>query len=80
MDRVVLDGSCLLINRLDGTADKVLLTSRDDYYTGAYEVTPGSEAVILETEQLKMNANVVVNPVPWNYGKIEWNGSYLKVS
>lgn len=80
MDRVVLDGSCLLINRLDGTADKVLLTSKDEYYTGAYEVTPGTEAVILATEQLKMNANVTVNPIPFNYGLIEWNGQYLKVS
>lgn len=75
-----LNGSCELLNRLDGVADKVILVSSDDYYTGDYEVTPGDEKITLETEQLKMNANVVINPVPSNYGKITWNGSIMTVS
>ena len=75
-----LNGACRLINRLDGNADKVILVSSDEYYTGDYEVTPGSEAIILETEELKVSENVVINPVPSNYGLITWNGSVLMVS
>ena len=75
-----LDGSCNLLNRLDGFADKVFLVSSDEYYTGDYTITPNSETITLETEQLKMSANVTINPIPSNYGLITWNGSYLMVS
>ena len=49
-------------------------------YQGIYEVTPGDEAVTLETTDLVLHQNIVVNPIPSNYGVIGWNGSYLTVS
>ena len=49
-------------------------------YTGEYEVTPQSEAVVLETASKLMTRNVTVNPIPSNYGLITWNGSVLTVS
>lgn len=49
-------------------------------YTGAYTVTPTEETQTLATEGLMMNHNVVVNPIPQNYGRITWNGSIITVS
>lgn len=50
-----------------------------DPYTGEYTVTPGDEAVVLNTKHLRMTDNVTINPVPSTYGHIAWNGSYLSV-
>ena len=49
-------------------------------YSGRYEVTPGESTQVLETAYHKMTANVVVNPIPSNYGLITWNGATLTVS
>lgn len=51
-----------------------------DPYEGPYEVTPGPEAQILRTKDLRMTGNVTVNPIPSNYGLITWDGSKLRVS
>lgn len=49
-------------------------------YRGAYEVTPSDTQQILSTENMRMEHNVVINPIPSNYGLITWNGSFLTVS
>ena len=49
-------------------------------YTGEYEVTPSSEVQILETKDKRMTDNIIINPIPQNYGLITWNGSFLTVS
>ena len=49
-------------------------------YTGAYTVTPTEETQTLPTEGLMMNRDVIVNPIPENYGRITWNGSVITVS
>lgn len=49
-------------------------------YTRAYEVTPSQETQTLPTEGLMMSRDVVINPIPSNYGLITWNGSTLTVS
>ena len=51
-----------------------------DPYTGEYTVTPTDEAVVLNTNGLRMTDNITVNPIPSNYGLITWNGSTLTVS
>lgn len=51
-----------------------------DPYTGLYTVTPTDEAVVLNTNGLRMTDNITVNPIPSNYGLITWNGSTLTVS
>lgn len=88
-DIVVLDGSCILTNRIDGTCnlinrldgfvDKVFFISSDEYYTGSYDIEPGDEEIVLPVEQLKMNADLKIEPVPSNYGRLSWNGSTLTV-
>ena len=49
-------------------------------YPGPYEVTPSSTEQVLNTDTFYMNGNVIINPVPSNYGLITWNGSTLTVS
>lgn len=49
-------------------------------YTGAYDVIPSSDVQTLNTEGFRLTRNIVVNPVPSNYGLITWNGAFLTVS
>jgi hypothetical protein len=51
-----------------------------DPYEGPYEVTPGQEAQVLETKGLRMTGDLIINPIPSNYGRITWDGSRLKIS
>ena len=49
-------------------------------YEGPYSVTPSQQTQTLETAGRLMTGDVVVNPIPSNYGRITWNGAYLTVS
>jgi len=49
-------------------------------YKGVYEVTPTKETQTLETVGTLLQKNVVINPIPKNYGLITWDGSTLTVS
>ena len=49
-------------------------------YEGSYEITPSAEAQTIPTRNLRMTDDLVVNPIPSNYGLITWNGSTLTVS
>lgn len=51
-----------------------------DAYPGPYEVTPSSEAQVLLTTHTTMTGDLVVNPIPSNYGLITWDGAVLTVS
>lgn len=51
-----------------------------DPYEGSYEITPNAETQTLETKNLRMTDNIVINPIPSNYGRVDWNGQYLTVS
>lgn len=55
-------------------------SNRIPAYTGPYEVTPSQSEQTLSTTGLKMTEDVVVNPIPSNYGLITWNGAILTVS
>lgn len=49
-------------------------------YTGTYEVTPSAEAQALPSKDSVLLQNIIINPIPQNYGLITWNGSTLTVS
>lgn len=51
-----------------------------DPYEGAYEVTPSREKQILQTADKHTTENIVVNPIPKNYGLITYSGYELTVS
>ena len=46
-------------------------------YKGSLEVIPSDEEQVLNTKFLKLDRDIVVKPIPSNYGKIECNGSEL---
>lgn len=54
--------------------------SEHPYYSGAYEVTPSAEQQVLSTQSKVMAEDIIVKPIPSNYGLITWNGSVLTVS
>lgn len=60
----------------------VITAMRDGYpeYDGPIEITPTQEAQTLDTAMRSVLENIVINPIPSNYGKITWNGSILTVS
>lgn len=49
-------------------------------YADSYTVTPSAQAQTLQTANKLLTDNIVVEPIPRNYGLITWNGSYLTVS
>lgn len=49
-------------------------------YTGPLNVTPNQSEQVLQTAGRAMPGNVVVNPIPSNYGLITYNGAIITVS
>lgn len=49
-------------------------------YDGPYTVTPSQQQQALHTMNKTLSQNVVIKPIPSNYGLITWNGSTLTVS
>ena len=79
---VVLDGELSLNLNIDGEAGTVIKVTEHDLpvYSGQTEVTPSEETQTLQTANRTVLQNIVVNPIPSNYGLITWNGSTLTVS
>lgn len=50
------------------------------YYEGSYEVTPSNQAQTLPMSGLRAKADVIVKPIPSNYGLVTYNGSVITVS
>lgn len=89
---VVIDGGEIQLNNLiDG--GEVSLNSLIDggeigvfyrvapsgSYPGPYTVTPSEETQVLSTNTKVMAADVTINPIPSNYGRIVYNGSTITV-
>lgn len=51
-----------------------------DVYDGDYEITPSDTVQVLATQDKKCTENIVINPIPSNYGLVTWNGAYLTIS
>ena len=49
-------------------------------YGGPYEFTPTEDTQTVEIERQMATENIVINPIPYNYGLVTWNGSTLTVS
>ena len=50
------------------------------HYHGDTEFTPTNAYQTVHTAGLLMDTNIVIDPIPSNYGLITWNGSVLTVS
>lgn len=49
-------------------------------YKGQTVVTPSREEQVLETKGFLLGDNIIVEPIPKNYGLVTWNGVTLTVS
>ena len=49
-------------------------------FTGAYEYTPTQATQTIQIEGLRALHDIVINPIPSNYGLVEWNGIALSIS
>lgn len=75
--KVSINSSNMGINVGSSIAREIL----DTYpYEGEYIVNPTTETQILLTKNLRMIDNLVINPIPNNYGLVTWNGSFLVIS
>lgn len=69
-----ISGTCSLSGTLSAAGG-----GSSDPYTGEYTVIPSEEQQTLATTGKRMLEDVVVEPIPDNYGRIAWNGSTLMV-
>ena len=53
---------------------------RPPQYEGETVVTPSSQVQVLETDGFILADNIVIEPIPSNYGLITWDGATLTVS
>ncbi len=91
-DIVVIDGEVSLLAVLDAelnleqpeSGEFGEFTAMRDLIYPAYEgptqITPSSEEQILPTAMKTTMENIVISPIPNNYGLITWDGSTLMVS
>lgn len=49
-------------------------------YPGPYVITPSQEAQVLPISGKAAREDIIVEPIPSNYGLVTWNGSVLTVS
>lgn len=48
-------------------------------YSGPYTIVPRDSSQTINTEDLLMRENIVVEKIPSNYGKITWDGSTMTI-
>ena len=66
-------------NMIKGSAIQ-MLPIFPEAYTGPTTVTPGPEAQTLNTAELMVAENIIIEPIPNNYGLITWDGHTITVS
>lgn len=67
-------------NGLSAGFGEVQYVQVGDWFTGDYEATPSDEEHRLLTAGKVLAHDIIINPIPSNYGRITWNGAYLTVS
>lgn len=50
------------------------------HYDGEYTFTPTQEQQTVQTAGLVVDQDIIIEPIPSNYGLITWDGSVLTVS
>lgn len=73
--------ACFLgADTLDASLNSTVYIPVVDVYEGPYEATPTQFTQTLSTEGFTMAQDVIIHPIPSNYGLITYNGSILTVS
>lgn len=76
-----IDGDMSLDIPVDGEAGTVIKVTEYDLpvYSGQTEITPSEDAQTLQTADKTVLQNIIVNPIPENYGRLLWTGNTLTV-
>ena len=74
-----IDGAVDISINIEGSPD-LFMPIIPDPYTGSYEFTASDTTQTINVEGMTMLHDIVIDPVPSNYGLITWNGSTLMVS
>lgn len=92
MDLVVIEGEVQLTTSICGEIDltsticgeieKVIFveTTPTPHYHGETEYIPSTDYQTIATAGLIVDTDIIIDPIPSNYGLITWNGSTLTVS
>ena len=80
-DTVVIDGELSLVIPCDGECGVVTKVIGQDLptYIGETAVTPSETEQVLATADKVVARNIVVNPIPENYGRLLYSGNTLTV-
>lgn len=62
-----------------GVSSEIRVYGAEDY-RGEYTITPTTTAQVLAVNDKRMTADLIINPIPSNYGLITWDGNTLLVS
>lgn len=65
---------------LDAVIDVQVGIVGADTYDGEYEWTPSQETQTIPISNKRALQDIIINPIPNNYGLITWDGSTLTVS
>lgn len=78
---IVLDGELSLNIPMDGEVGIITKVVERDLptYTGDTVVTPSDTEQVLATADKVVARNIVVNPIPENYGRLLYSGNTLTV-
>lgn len=49
-------------------------------YTGPYEFTPTRETQVAHTARKQAVEDIIIHPIPQNYGLVTYNGSIITIS
>ena len=49
-------------------------------YAGSYEVTPTAYTQTLNTTDKILTQDIIINPIPSNYGLVTWDGNTLTIT
>lgn len=80
VDRVLIPMNIETQPELAMTIGASYAMSTADDYEGAYEFTPTESTQTVAIEGMKATQDIVINPIPTNYGRITWDGSKITVS
>lgn len=50
-----------------------------DVYAGETHIAPTDSTIILDTAGMVVPDQIIIDPIPSNYGRIEWDGSTLTI-
>ena len=65
---------------LSGNVDAAYYMGRDAPYEGDYEFTPTQQQQVIQIAGKAARQDIIINPIPSNYGLITYNGSFITVS